>query len=94
MAQVTALCGQLRMAPGIVSAEPARRSQGIASAPEFQVFMMREESVEKIPAAVPGQVQTFRFMARSEVDVQEIEIVAALTHDAMKEVLADVLDAP
>ena len=56
--------------------------------------MMREESVEKIPAAVPAQVQTFRFMARSEVDVQEIEVVAALTHDAMKEVLADVLDAP
>ena len=54
--------------------------------------MMREDSEEVPSTAAPSEVQTFKLLARSEVAVQEVVVVAALSRDAMKDVLADVLD--
>ena len=62
-----------------------------APALQLQVFMMRADGEEA--AEAPGQLSSYRLAARSERDVQEIEVLAALSREDMKVALADALEA-
>lgn len=53
--------------------------------------MMRADGEEA--AEAPGQLSSYRLAARSERDVQEIEVLAALSREDMKVALADALEA-
>ena len=57
-----------------------------------QVFMMRAPVDAEETSEGPGELCSYQLAARSERDVQEIEVLATLTREEMKEALADALE--
>ena len=55
--------------------------------------MMRAEADDEVKGGSHDEPMSYMLAARNELDVQEIEVVASLGREEMKEVLAEMLAA-